>query len=213
MFVCLFCIGVRSERLSARVSATALNYAATLALVLTLGGCAQFWMVSPADAPVAEAKNLPGNMPLESRGVDDWLRFADSMRRASSTEFAREMEQARLAFNHDKSDWRRLQYGYLLLLPNHKQHDVLRALAVLEPVARDNRNLDGELRPMAGLLYAMASEQQRLEDALEQSQQKLREEQRRADAAEQRATQALIKLDTLRALEQNLYHRRDKVKN
>lgn len=183
------------------------------ALVLMLGGCAQFWMESPVDAPLAEAKTPPSNVPLELRGVDDWLRFADSVRRSSSAEFAREMEQTRLAFNHDKSDWRRLQYGYLLLLPNHKQHDVLRALAVLEPVARDSRSADAELRPLAGLLYAMASEQQRLEDTLEQSQQKLREEQRRADAAEQRATQALIKLDTLRALEQNLYRRRDKVKN
>ena len=35
---------------------------------------------------------------------------------------------------------------------------------------------------------------------------------RRADAAEQRATQALIKLDTLRSLEQNLYRRRSKDK-
>lgn len=199
--------------LRAWVSVVVLFRLSMVALVLMLGGCAQFWMESPVDAPLAEAKTPPSNMPLELRGVDDWLRFADSVRRTSGVEFAREMEQTRLAFNHDKSDWRRLQYGYLLLLPNHKQHDVLRALAVLEPVARDSRSIDAELRPLAGLLYAMASEQQRLEDALEQSQQKLREEQRRADTAEQRATQALIKLDTLRALEQNLYRRRDKVKN
>jgi hypothetical protein len=184
-----------------------------LALALALGGCAQFWMDPPADSPVADVKILPANVPMETKGVEDWLRYADSVRRSTGTEFAREVEQTRVAFNHDKSDWKRLQYGYLLLLPNHKQHDVLRALSALEPLARDSRNLDAELRPLAGLLYAVAVEQQRLEDAFDQSQQKLREEQRRADAAEQKATQALIKLDTLRAVEQNLYRRRDKVKN
>lgn len=184
-----------------------------LALAVVLSGCAQFWMDPLAEPVVADAKVLPENAQVEAKGADDWLRFADSVRRNTSAEFAREVEQIRLAFNHDKSDWRRLQYGYVLLLPNHKQHDVLRALAILEPVARDSRGVDVELRPLAGLLYAMATEQQRLEDALDQSQQKLREETRRADAAEQRATQALIKLDTLRALEQNLYRRRDKVKN
>lgn len=179
--------------------------------VVLMTGCAQLWMDAPEPDP--EIRLQQTSVRAEARIVEDWLRFADSVRRASSSEFVRELEQVRQAFNHDKSDWRRLQYGYLLLLPNHKQHDVLRALAVLEPVTRDNRAGDAELRPLAGLLFAMAGEQQRLEDALEQSQQKLREEQRRADVAEQRATQAFIKLDTLRALEQNLYRRRDKDKN
>lgn len=181
--------------------------AIVLLSVAVLGACA-----APTQ-DVAKPEPLPPVAGVAGPGPEDWLRFADSVRRYNAGEFARELEQVRQGFVLEKSDWRRLQYSYMLTLPNHKQHDVLRALTLLEPLLRDGRAGEATLwRPLAGLLHAQAQEQQRLEEALEQAQQKTREEQRRADAAEQRATQALIKLDTLRSLEQNLYRRRSKDK-
>ena len=177
-----------------------------ISLLMVVSGCA----TPPAPAEPVDAK--PVAVAVDTHEVEDWLRFADSARRYSASEFTRELEQVRQAFLQEKSDWRRLQYSYMLLLPNHKQRDVLRALTLLEPLLRDGRSGEAEWRSLAGLLHAQAQELQRLDESLEQAQQKTREEQRRADAAEQRATQAMIKLDTLRSLEQNLYRRHNKDK-
>ena len=177
-----------------------------ISLLMVVSGCA----TPPAPVEPVDAK--PVAVAVDTHEVEDWLHFADSARRYSASEFTRELELVRQAFLQEKSDWRRLQYSYMLLLPNHKQHDVLRALTLLEPLLRDGRGGVTEWRSLAGMLHAQALEQQRLEEALEQAQQKTREEQRRADTAEQRATQAMIKLDTLRSLEQNLYRRHNKDK-
>jgi hypothetical protein len=179
--------------------------AIVLLSVAVLGACA-----APTQ-DVAKPEPLPPVAGVASP-AGRLVAFCDSVRRYNAGEFARELEQVRQGFVLEKSDWRRLQYSYMLTLPNHKQHDVLRALTLLEPLLRDGRAGEATLWrrwPVCCMHRRRSSKAGRGTGAGEQ---KTREEQRRADAAEQRATQALIKLDTLRSLEQNLYRRRSKDK-
>lgn len=139
------------------------------------------------------------------------MRAADAARRTGGPDLARELDQARQAWAHDKSEWRRMHYGYLLLLSAHRQQDLLRAITVLEPLLRDGRGQGAEsARLMAGLLSGLAAEMQRLGEQADSAQQKARDEQRRADHAEERALQLQLKLDRLTSLERSLYRRERK---
>ena len=129
----------------------------SLLLAALISGCAG----TPAPVEPVDKKVVA----VDTHELEDWLRFADGVRRYSVSEFTRELELVRQAFLQEKSDWRRLQYSYMLLLPNHKQRDVLRALTTLEPLLRDGRGGEAEWRSLAGLLYAQGQEQQRLEEA------------------------------------------------
>lgn len=176
-------------------------------LLLQLAGCANFRLgaVTPQPAPVREVvEEKPA--PAGAAAVA-FLRYSDGVRRMSPVELSRELEQVRGAYLQEKSDWRRLQYGYLLLQAGHRQRDFLRAQAVLEPLLRDAKGIDPEFRSLASMLTSTAAEMQRQEEAGDALLQKLKDEQRRADTAESRAMQLQIKLDGLKSLEGSLYRR------
>lgn len=174
---------------------------------LCLAGCANSWIggqhavVAPPVEPIAKPAP-PVFVP-----IGDFLKYCEGLRRMSAAELQRELEQARQGLQQEKSDWRRLQYGYLLLLPGHRQRDILKALAVLDPLVKDVKGGEAEIRGAALLVSGFAQEMQRQEELLDTSAQKLKDEQRRADVAEERVLQLQLKLDGLKSLENSLYRR------
>lgn len=177
-------------------------------LLLQLAGCANFRGTGAVVPQSVAVRDVVEEKPAPvGAGAVAFLRYSDGVRRMGATDLSRELEQVRGAYLQEKSDWRRLQYGYLLLQAGHRQRDFLRAQAVLEPLLRDVKGIDPEFRSLASMLASTAAEMQRQEEAGDALVQKLKDEQRRADAAEGRAMQLQLKLDGLKSLEGSLYRR------
>ena len=172
-----------------------------------LAGCANFWISEPHAVVVPPVEPVAKPAPPVVLPARDFLKYCEGLRRMSAVELQRELEQARQGVLQEKSDWRRLQYGYLLLQPGHRQRDVLKALAVLDPLLKDAKAGEGDVRGLALLLSGFAQDMQRQDELLDGAAQKLKDEQRRADVAEERVLQLQLKLDGLKSLENSLYRR------
>ncbi len=124
-------------------------------------------------------------------GMDDavsLLHYASYTRSLSVAERERELERQRAAQSRDKSDFRRLQFAFVLSTPDASMNDRRLALQVLEPMFEGKH--DSDLVALAGLLSAHLS-------AIWQGQ-------KRADELEK-------KLDAVKDIERSLL-RRDKGK-
>jgi len=183
-----------------------------LAVALVLTACAgtkrggPLPPVPPEPAPVLvepprpELKSEP--LPAPSPPPEPVLAEADrllvqseSVRRMQGPDAAKELEQARQAFNRAKTDYNRLQLALLSLLPNTGGRDDVRAAALLEPMLKDtpkDKSASG-LRALAALLYNQIAEERKLDE-------KMKEEQKRADSLQQ-------KLDALKQVEKSLLDR------
>lgn len=186
-------------------------YALGLALALVLTACAATKRggplppVPPEPAPVlvepprpeVRPEPPPPSPPPEAvpTDVERLLVQSESVRRMQSPEAARELEQARQAFNRAKTDYNRMQLALLSLLSNTGGRDDARALALLEPLLKDlpKEKSGSGLRALAALVYNQITEERRIDE-------KMKEEQKRADALQQ-------KLDALKEVEKSLLDR------
>lgn len=189
-----------------------LRYALSLALALLITGCAATKRggplppVPPEPAPVLvepprpevrpEPPPTPSPPPEAAPAeVDRLLVQSENVRRMQASDAARELEQARQAFNRARTDYNRVQLALLSLLPNTGGRDEARALALLEPLSRDvsKDKSAGALRALATLLYNQITEARKIDE-------KMKEEQKRADSLQQ-------KLDALKQVEKSLLDR------
>lgn len=156
--------------------------------------------VPPEPAPVLvepprpEVKPEPPPPPpeLQQTELNRLLAQAESVRKMPAADAAKEFEQARQAFNRSKTDYNRLQYALLSLLPNAGGADDARAGALLEPLLKDKSASNG-LRQFAAFLYFQIAENRKMEE-------RMREEQKRADSLQE-------KLDALKEVEKSLLDR------
>jgi len=124
------------------------------------------------------------------------LHFYDNALKLKGVELARKLESTRQEFEKDKSELNRLQLAILLSLPGTGFRDDAAALNLVQPFLNDKRHENSALRPLALMLHSQLSELRRLdeqrselkrlEEALQQQTAKTREEQRRADALQQK---------------------------
>jgi hypothetical protein len=114
------------------------------------------------------------------------LRFHEDLLKLKGAELARELESTRQDFEKDKSELNRVRLAMLLSLPGTGFRDDQAALNLLQPFLNDKRYENSVLRPLALVLHTQLSELKRLDDALQQQAAKTREEQRRADALQQK---------------------------
>ena len=131
---------------------------------------------------------------------DRIARFYDRLLKMKGTELAGELEMIRRSFESDKSELDRLQLALLLSLPGTSFRDDNAALVLLGPLMKD-RGLEGStLRPLAIWLHSELLELRRSDEALQQQVAKLKEEQRRAEALQQ-------KLDAILDMEMKMIER------
>jgi hypothetical protein len=131
---------------------------------------------------------------------DRITRFYDRLLAMKGIELARELEISRDAFEKDKSELNRLQLALLLSLPGTNFRDDNAALALLSVFVKDKSQEGSSLRPLAIWLNSELLELRRSDEALQQHAARLKEEQRRADALQQ-------KLDAILEMEMKMIER------
>lgn len=145
----------------------------------------------PPPPPVVIVESVPAPLPpppedLAARRVLAWH---ERLRTLPAAELAR--EQARLQNPAGPVEVLELA---LLLGQVRAPGDLQRALALLDPIVRDNSS---PLTPLARLLQTRLAEQRRLEDLAERQAQQIREQQRRIEQLGQQ-------IEQLRAIERSL---------
>ncbi len=114
------------------------------------------------------------------------LRFYENALKLDGADLARELESTSQEFEKDRSELNRVQLAMLLSLPGTGFHDDQAALSLVEPFLNDERYENSVLRPLALMLHTQLSELKRLDAALQHQTARIKEEQRRADAFQQK---------------------------
>ena len=137
--------------------------------------------------------------PIQS-DTDRVARFYDRMLTLKAGELADELDVTRQSFEKDKSELNRLQLALLLSLPGASFRDDNAAIALLHPFTKDKGRDGSTLRPLAIWLHSELLELRRTDEALQQQSAKLKEEQRRGEALQQ-------KLDAILEMEMKMIER------
>jgi len=151
--------------------------------------------------PETPARSATAPMPSD---LDRIAKFYDRLIPMKSGELARELDSSREAFEKDKSDFNRLQLALLLSLPGTTFRDDNAALALLNAFVKDKSPEGSTLRPLAILLHSELLELRRIDEALLQQAAKLKDEQRRSEALQQ-------KLDAILEMEMKMIEREQNV--
>lgn len=114
------------------------------------------------------------------------LRFCEDALKLKGPELTRTLDSTRQDFEKDKSELNRVRLALLLSLPGSAFRDDQAALNLVQPFLNDKRYESSVLRPLAVMLHAQLSELKRLDEALQQQTTRAKEEQRRADALQQK---------------------------
>jgi len=122
------------------------------------------------------------------------LRYCEDALKLKGADLAREIESIRQEFETDKSELNRVRLAMLLSLPGTGLRDDQAALNLLQPFLSDKSYENSTLRPLALVLHAQFSEIKRLDEALQQQTAKGKEEQRRADALQQKL-EAILEME------------------
>lgn len=179
-----------------------------LALILALGGCAQFKLPFPLPAEPAQAPKPEPAPPPEPAGklgilpasdLDRVLAYYDHLRRSKPADLPKEQEAARQAFGNSKSDLNRLRYALAQSMPGSTGRNDEAAQALLDPLLKDEGR-DPGLRSFAQLLNASIAERRRYEERLREDQKQIEEQQHKLDDLQK-------KLEALTAIEKSLMER------
>lgn len=128
--------------------------------------------------------------------MDDMMQYYDSLRKQSPPELAKVYDRVKQNFAQNKSDANRVRLVLLLILPNTSFRDIPSALHLLNEGPRDPKPANN-LQSFRNLLAVLLAEQQRLSNSLDESSQKLKEEQKRADTLQHQ-------IDAIKSMEKNL---------
>jgi len=165
-------------------------------LAAYLSGCA---IVESAQPLNVENEKKPALLTTKANEVALVLAFFQRIRGLPADSLAAEYVLATQALAKQRSDTNRLRLALLLSLPNTAFRDDGRATSLAEETLA-NKAMDAELKPLALYIAAVAGEQKRQEDRYQAISQKLKEEERRAEARQQ-------KLDALKTIEKDLINR------
>jgi len=144
--------------------------------------------------------NLSGSL----RGADsaEVLAYFQHIKALSANALVTENTAAAQALSKHRSDSNRLKLALLLLLPNTAFKDEARAAALADEVLSNKTADTPQLKHLALLVATFANEQKRQEERFQQLAQKQKDDEKRADALQQ-------KLDALKSIEKDLIKRED----
>jgi hypothetical protein len=141
----------------------------------------------------------PAAVPPSASEVDGVLKYYQRVISVKGAELNREYEKARQAFELEPSDTHRLQLAILLSMPSTGFRDDSAAIGLLQPLVKERMDEDAT-KLLALLMQNYMVELRRTEDALQSHSAKLKDEQRRAEALQQ-------KLEALLQMEMNMIER------
>lgn len=182
-----------------------LSFRTTITLIALyaagLGGCAHPEQhATPTRGVWDNLSTLSGS----HRGADvsEVLAYFQHIKTLSANALVTENAAAAQALSKQRSDSNRLKLALLLLLPNTAFKDEARAAALADEVL-NNKTADApHLKNLALLVAAVANEQKRQDERFWQLAQKQKDDEKRADALQQ-------KLDALKSIEKDLIKREE----
>ncbi len=160
--------------------------------VVLLIGCSTI----PGNQPAPSPPSAPPSELIVTGQMDDMMQYYDSLRKQSPAELAKIHDRVKQNFAQNKSDANRIRLVLLLILPNTSFRDIHSALHLLNEGPREPKPANN-LQSFRNLLAALLTEQQRLGNSLDESSQKLKEEQKRVDTLQHQ-------IDAIKSLEKNL---------
>jgi len=178
-----------------------LSFRTTLTLLalyaVGLSGCAQ------PEQRATLWDNL-STLPASFRGADsaEVLAYFQHLKALSGNALVAENTAAAQALSKHRSDSNRLKLALLLLLPNTAFKDEGRAAALADEVLNNKTTDAPQLKHLALLISTVANEQKRQEERYQQIAQKQKDDEKRADALQQ-------KLNALKSIEKDLIKRED----
>jgi hypothetical protein len=179
--------------------------------MVTLSAC-QPLVPAPAPQPLPE---LPTEAPATSpeprkSELDTLLQYYTNVRRMPAAALSREQDSLRSQLLDAPTPLLRAQMAIILSLPNNPGRDYGRALAVIDPLIKEATSRSGSsngLHQLAQLLQGLILESRRLEsenrkldDNLQNTAQKLKDEQKQSEALQR-------KLEQLKSIEKALLER------
>lgn len=158
-----------------------------LPLIAALSACAV------GEGPGESSRWLSVVSPVRSDS-DRLLDYYARLKQLKPQDLGREYESVRKRYEEQQSDFRRIQLAMLLSLPGASFRDDAAALVLLQAWTKDKRNEASALRPMVVMLQTYLQELRRTDDAMQVQAGKLRDEQRRAEALQQKL-EALLEME------------------
>ena len=168
-----------------------------LLLAVLSGGCANLEQAASSKADCWSKTPL---FALKNSDVTVLLNYYQRIRALSGESLAAEYALAAQALAKQRSDGNRLKAALLLTLPNASFRDDSRAAALAEETLNNKASDNAELKTFAQYIAAVANEQKRQEDRYQQLSQRLKEEEKRSEALQQ-------KLDAVKSIEKDLINR------
>lgn len=158
-------------------------------------------------APTPTAAPIPEPPPSD---LEILIQYYAGLRRLTPTALAKEQDNLRQQVVTAPTAHNRMQMALVLSLPNNPNRDYGRALSVLDPIAKEAGNTasNGSSLPHFALILQgmildnrrMEAENKRLDETLQNTNSKLKDEQRQSELLQQ-------KLDQLKSIEKGLLER------
>lgn len=142
-----------------------LRQVAVLLALMTLAGCSAWRGMVQHDDPAA-VEEIRGDGTDAAKALAYYAR----LRRMAAADLAREQEAARRALSRTRTDSNRVRHALTLVAAGPAAAEDVRALELLEPVARNDGSA---LQGLALLMTALLHEQRRLDGQAQGLQQKL----------------------------------------
>jgi len=188
--------------------------AAGFVLVAIMAGCAPLESrTTRSDAPWYRSVVEPARSD-----PDRIMKFYDRLTVMKGSELAHEFEIVREAFDNDKSQLNRMQLALLLSYLGASFRDDNAAIALLGPFIKDKGQEGSSLRPLAMWLNSELLEVRHAEEASQQQASKFKDEQRRAEAlqqkieiSQQKAEALQQKLDAILEMEMKMIEREQSI--
>jgi hypothetical protein len=147
----------------------------------------------PADAGPTDVDRAPAADAGPS-DVDKLLEYHQRALTLKGQELTREYDKVRIDYDKDASDLHRMRLALMLTIPGSGFRDDAAAVGLLQPILKGSGRPESSLRPLAQLLQSHLLELRRVDDALLTQSAKLRDEQRRAEALQQKL-EALLEME------------------
>jgi len=152
--------------------------------------------------PAASSPHVAGWSPplLMTSKVEGLMLYYDYLRKQPAAELVKEYDKARQSLVQSKTDVNRVRVALLVALPNAPFHDTSAALGLLNEVSKETKTASPGLRGLASMMALLITEQQRANNNADDLSQKLKEEQKRADALQGQ-------VNAIKNMEKNLIRR------
>jgi len=161
-------------------------------ILATLNACSTI----PANQPSPIVISPPQSLAITPSQLEVLMQYYEHIRKLPATELIKEHDKAKQNLILARSDTTRAELALLLTLPNTSFRDTGAALNLLNEFSKDAK-LSASMRSFKQLLTVLLTEQQRINNSVNELSQKLKEEQKHSEVLKNQ-------IDDIKSMERNL---------